>query len=212
MHIRKPDSGQPRRSWVVSLLVHGAPLALWLWGPVVPWGGREFVEPTVIEVVMIEREVIATPEPEPEPEPEPTPEPTPPPEEEVISLDPSPTVTPTPTPRPTPEPTPELSPEEVAARKAEQAAKAQQKGIFDRVQSQWLLPPGMTPELRCEVEVTIDDRGEVLAAEVVRSSGSAIFDDSVIRAIYKSSPLPTRAAEPGTTQTVTMPWAARDLL
>lgn len=54
----------------------------------------------------------------------------------------------------------------------------------------WAWPPGTDPTWRAWAKFRIDPTGAVQSAEIVRGSGNAVFDDSVIRAIYRASPLP----------------------
>jgi TonB family protein len=217
----RPD----RRATLWALAVHLSPFLVALLAPDLLWGTRDPGPPSVMEVVMITQDVVA-PEPEPEPETEPTPPPTPPPppEEDVIGLEKAPTPTPPPTPTPvvTPQPTqrPTATPQakpaapmaEDGEADAEQFATSREKGIFDRVQSRWLLPPGISRGLSCDVRITLSANGEVVNTEIVRKSGNNVFDDSVIRAIYKSSPMPVNPDAPPGSQTLLMTWSAGDLL
>ena len=60
------------------------------------------------------------------------------------------------------------------------------------IKPNWVLPPGFrTQELQTHVLVNID-RGGVVRGEpkITRSSGNPWYDDGVVRAIMKSSPLP----------------------
>lgn len=206
---------------MASIALHLSPFLVTLLLPDLLWGTRQPAPPSYMEVVMVTREVTPPepePEPEPEEEPEPTPPPTPPPED-VLGLRASPTPTPPPTPTPTPPPKPTQTPQATPAPAPDEGetsdqvfASSQEKGIFDRVQGLWLLPPGITANLNCEVQVTVNARGDVMGAKVTRSSGSAIFDDSIVRAIYKSSPLPINREDAPESQTLVMEWTARDLM
>jgi TonB family protein len=73
-----------------------------------------------------------------------------------------------------------------------------EKGInFVRYQNQiiatiknnwtWVGPRG---DLRVDVRFNIKDDGEITGLRLVRPSGNALYDDSVLRAIERSSPLP----------------------
>ncbi|WP_152551639.1 energy transducer TonB [Polycyclovorans algicola] len=222
-HPARPD----RRATLWALALHLSPFLITLLVPDLLWGTRDPGPPSVMEVVMLTEEVQA-PEPEPEtPESEPTPPPTPPPpEEDVIGLEPSPTPTVTPTPTPTPPATPQPTQRPTATPRpkpaapaaedgetdAERFASSREKGIFDRVQGRWLLPPGISSSLSCDVRITLNARGEVTDTEITRKSGNDTFDDSVIRAIYKSSPFPVDPEARGDTQTMMMTWDASELL
>lgn len=55
----------------------------------------------------------------------------------------------------------------------------------------WVLPPGFKRQvIQAEVEVTLDATGNVLGVDVSRGSGNPFYDQSVVRAIEKASPLP----------------------
>jgi colicin import membrane protein len=62
--------------------------------------------------------------------------------------------------------------------------------IRDKVQRSWIQPPGSGSDLSCTVEVRLIPSGEVIDAQIVRSSGNAAFDRSVEAAVFKASPLP----------------------
>jgi colicin import membrane protein len=62
--------------------------------------------------------------------------------------------------------------------------------IEQRVSRSWNRPVGVAKGLKCEVHVRLTPSGEVLSANVVRSSGNAVFDRSVENAVYKAAPLP----------------------
>lgn len=62
--------------------------------------------------------------------------------------------------------------------------------IQGRVTNNWLRPLNWSAEARCDVSVKLIPGGEVIAAQVVGSCGSAAFDRSVEAAVVKASPLP----------------------
>ena len=62
--------------------------------------------------------------------------------------------------------------------------------IQEKVQRSWIRPPGSASELSCTVEVRLIPSGEVIDAQIVRSSGNSAFDRSVESAVFKASPLP----------------------
>ena len=62
--------------------------------------------------------------------------------------------------------------------------------IQDKVQRNWLRPPGSPQGLACLVKVRLIPGGEVASVNVVRSSGDPVFDRSVESAVLKASPLP----------------------
>lgn len=58
-----------------------------------------------------------------------------------------------------------------------------------------VLPPGVSPGIRAEFNVTLLPSGEVLNANLARSSGNDAYDSAVERAILKAQPLPLPPAE-----------------
>ena len=62
--------------------------------------------------------------------------------------------------------------------------------IQEKVQRSWIRPPSSGAGLSCTVEVRLIPSGEVIDAQIVRSSGNAAFDRSVDAAVFKASPLP----------------------
>jgi len=62
--------------------------------------------------------------------------------------------------------------------------------IQERIQRNWLRPPGSPAGLSCLVKVRLIPGGDVVSVNVVRSSGDAVFDRSVETAVLKASPLP----------------------
>lgn len=66
--------------------------------------------------------------------------------------------------------------------------------IRQHVEDNWIRPPGLdTQDLEAMVEVEIDEQGNVLTAKVSRSSGQSFYDQSLLRAVRKASPLPIPA-------------------
>jgi colicin import membrane protein len=97
--------------------------------------------------------------------------------------------------------------EEAARREAEAALQAQLQEeaeqrralselekfipyIQDKVQRNWIRPPGSPEGLVCVVNVRLIPGGEVVSATVVQGSGDPVFDRSVESAVLKASPLP----------------------
>jgi colicin import membrane protein len=59
------------------------------------------------------------------------------------------------------------------------------------VKRNWVQPPGMRRQaIEAEVSVTLDATGNVLGTELTRRSGNPGYDEGVLRALEKSSPLP----------------------
>ena len=90
----------------------------------------------------------------------------------------------------------EIRRQEEAARAAEAAEKAAQMTaeyqdlIRAQVASVWNYPPNVSAELEVEVRLVMVPTGEVISANVTRSSGNDALDRSVEQAILKASPLP----------------------
>ena len=62
--------------------------------------------------------------------------------------------------------------------------------IRDKIERNWLRPPGSPLGLKCVVRVSQIPGGEVVQAEISTSSGNIAFDRSVEEAVLRSSPLP----------------------
>lgn len=62
--------------------------------------------------------------------------------------------------------------------------------IRQKVERNWVPPPGTAKDLQCTVKVRLAASGDVLTVAVVRSSGNELFDRSAENAVYKASPLP----------------------
>ena len=58
------------------------------------------------------------------------------------------------------------------------------------VERNWLRPKGLPKNLKCTVRVSQIPSGDVINVTIVKSSGNVAFDNSVIAAVRKSSPLP----------------------
>ena len=63
------------------------------------------------------------------------------------------------------------------------------QALKNHIKSQWHWMPTAT-RFVAQVQITILPSGVVQDARIVSSSGSGNFDDSVLRAVYKSSPVP----------------------
>lgn len=90
------------------------------------------------------------------------------------------------------------------ARQKEQAEAAAAAGrvvdeyiakIAAKVRRFIVLPPGVSPQIRAEFNVTLLPGGEVLNASLAKSSGNEAYDAAVERAILKAQPLPLPPAE-----------------
>jgi len=90
-----------------------------------------------------------------------------------------------------------------AQRKAQQQAAAAAGKMVDeyvariaaRIRRYIVLPPGVAKNIRAEFNVTLLPGGEVLSANLVKSSGNEAYDSAVERAILKAQPLPLPSAE-----------------
>lgn len=81
---------------------------------------------------------------------------------------------------------------EEAARMAAIRADAQKlwvRALAEAIRRNWLRPPG-AENFSCKLNVRLQPNGQVLSARILSSCGSPILDDSVIKAVYKASPLP----------------------
>jgi TonB family protein len=65
------------------------------------------------------------------------------------------------------------------------------KRVKIHVSRAWVLEPSFKRQIiEAEIVVTLDASGRVLAVDVQRRSGNPYYDESVVRAIEKASPLP----------------------
>lgn len=62
--------------------------------------------------------------------------------------------------------------------------------IRQKVSRNWNRPAGLRDDIEAHVNVRLSPTGEVLSAQVVKSSGNPVFDRSVENAVLKASPLP----------------------
>jgi colicin import membrane protein len=91
---------------------------------------------------------------------------------------------------------------ELERQRIEQQLQREQQSARDRAMQTWtdkirntirgyiVLPPDIQGNPQAEVLVTLLPNYEVLEAKLVISSGHTAYDDAVLRAILKSSPLP----------------------
>jgi len=87
--------------------------------------------------------------------------------------------------------------EELSRRAAEAAASAQAKllashvdKIRGKVRRFIVEPPGVAPNATAEFDVVLIPGGDVLSVKLRRSSGNALYDEAVERAIMRAQPLP----------------------
>jgi colicin import membrane protein len=79
---------------------------------------------------------------------------------------------------------------EEAAQQIGQVQNSWALQITSAIQKAWVRQPGTELKLSCKVNIHLLPSGQVVAATIVRGSGNSLFDDSVITAVYKASPLP----------------------
>lgn len=148
--------------------------------------------------------VKAPPKPKPKPEPKPEPKPKPKPAPKPVAK---------PEPKPDDRRAQQLLAEALqreqqviaAARESQRireqlardAQAARERAMFDwidriraKIRGNIVLPPDLPGNPEAMVLVTQLPTGEVLEAKLVISSGHAAYDDAVVRAILKASPLP----------------------
>ncbi|MBI4683286.1 MAG: TonB family protein [Nitrospirae bacterium] len=66
-----------------------------------------------------------------------------------------------------------------------------QRKIWD----EWIHPDFNTEKLEAILSFQIDKQGNIISPKIVKSSGNALFDNSAIKAVIKSSPLPPPPVE-----------------
>ena len=80
------------------------------------------------------------------------------------------------------------------AREQSALATVRQDYVFKikhKVAQNWLQPPGVNDDFECRVKVRQLPDGSVIDVQIMDSCGNTVLDDSVIRAVNKSDPLPT---------------------
>lgn len=89
--------------------------------------------------------------------------------------------------------------EEAERKKLEEAKQAERRAgikadfadqIYQRVKGMWNYSHGTNPNSKVRLKVDLMPTGEVVGVKIVESSGNALLDRSVERAIYSASPLP----------------------
>lgn len=79
---------------------------------------------------------------------------------------------------------------EAKAEQDRQATMTATAAIQRKVNNSWIRPITSTQGLSCTIRVKLLSSGDVMEAQVVKSSGDAIFDRSAENAVRKASPLP----------------------
>lgn len=67
--------------------------------------------------------------------------------------------------------------------------------IFERIQREWIHPDFDRTDLVAIISFHINKSGVISAQKVIKSSGNALFDQTVLKAVKKASPLPPPAVE-----------------
>lgn len=91
----------------------------------------------------------------------------------------------------------------LAQHKAQEAAAVAAGRVVDeyigkiaaKIRRYIVLPPGVSPSIKAEFNVTLLPSGEVLLVNLAKSSGNEAYDNAVERAILKAQPLPLPPAE-----------------
>ncbi len=84
----------------------------------------------------------------------------------------------------------ELAAEEEMQMRAQAAVASFTDLIRQKVERNWIQPPGDISGLNCIVRVRLIPGGDVVDAQVIKPSGNAFFDRSVELATRKAAPLP----------------------
>ncbi len=79
----------------------------------------------------------------------------------------------------------------IRARERNAALSAWAAEITRVVKANYQRPASSLEDFSCKVEVTLAPTGAVLAAKVTKSCGSEPLNDALLRAVYRSDPLPT---------------------
>lgn len=198
------------RAWAASVLVHLAIVGLFM----MTWTLASKGEPAprrIIQGVMIVRSVARSPAPSPQPvapaataTPAPQaspPRPTQKPAEPAKAL-PPPTLAPAP--KPLAEPSvAAAAPPRVSADATATATPAERAGsqgesslalLLNQVRENWLQPGGSRSLFHCRIRIDFRAGGIIANVSVLQGCGDSPLDDSVIRAVWKTQPLPVESA------------------
>ena len=69
--------------------------------------------------------------------------------------------------------------------------------IENKIYQRWVMPPSTNTGMVCVLQVRLIPSGEVIDIKVSKPSGDPVYDQSVIAAVRKASPLPLPPAESG---------------
>ncbi len=67
--------------------------------------------------------------------------------------------------------------------------------VQKKIWNEWIHPDFNSEKLEAILSFQIDKQGKIISPKIVKSSGNALFDNSAIKAILKSSPLPPPPVE-----------------
>ena len=67
--------------------------------------------------------------------------------------------------------------------------------IFERIRREWIHPEFDRTDLVAIISFHINNSGIISAQKIIKSSGNALFDQTVLKAVKKASPLPPPAVE-----------------
>ena len=69
--------------------------------------------------------------------------------------------------------------------------------IENKIYQNWVMPPSTNKGMVCELQVRLIPSGEVIDIQLSKSSGDPVYDQSVMAAVRRASPLPLPPAETG---------------
>ena len=69
--------------------------------------------------------------------------------------------------------------------------------IENKIYQNWIKPPSANSGMVCELLVQLLPTGDVINIELSKSSGDPVYDQSVIAAVRRASPLPVPSGESG---------------
>lgn len=70
-------------------------------------------------------------------------------------------------------------------------ASSRSQDVSASILRKWKRPPASDKNARALVDIEMTSDGDVVVAEVTESDGDAAFNESVVQAVYRTSPLPT---------------------
>ena len=79
---------------------------------------------------------------------------------------------------------------ELAARNTTTLINRYSALMQEELQSNFIAPIGAAQDSSAEINIQLDEAGNVLSSRIVRGSGNFAYDQAVLAAVGKSSPLP----------------------